>query len=269
MKYTQINDKIGLYNGKCEEVIPNLEDSSIDLCICSPPYNINLGHNKFNKNPYDEYKDNKKYTDYINWLKDIFGKLYSKIKSGGRVCINVGDPHNGKIPAHVDICHFMVHDLGYLPMANIIWEKSQISNRFSWGSFNSPSSPSFPKPFEYIMVFAKDSLKLQEKGETDLHKEEFKKWAFSIWKMTPDTQMKKLGHPATFPVDLPYRLIKMLSWKKATVIDPFNGAGTTGIACEMLSRKYIGIELSKKYCDTTIKRINRTENTIARDIFGE
>ncbi len=79
--------------------------------------------------------------------------------------------------------------------------------------------------------------------------------------------MKKWNHPATFPVELPYRCIKMLSWKKALILDPFSGAGSTGVAAELLGRKYIGIELSKNYCDTTIKRINNTRNQIELNIF--
>ena len=80
--------------------------------------------------------------------------------------------------------------------------------------------------------------------------------------------MNKIGHPAMFPIDIPYRLIKMLSWKGATVLDPFNGAGTTGVACELLNRKYIGIELSKKYCDLTVKRINDIRPLSERDMFA-
>jgi len=268
-KPIQINDNIKLYNGECEKIIPELEDNSIDLVVTSPPYNVNLGDNKFNKNPYNLYNDNKEHKEYINWLKDIFEKLYPKMKVGSRIVINIGDGKNNRVPSHSDIINFMTHDLKYLPMANIIWEKSQISNRFSWGSYCSPSSPSFPTPFEYILIFAKDSFKLQEKGETDLTPNEFKKWAFSIWKITPETKMKRFGHPAMFPLDMPYRLIKMLSWKNATILDPFNGAGTTAVAAERLGRKYIGIELSKEYCDTTVKRINNTRNKIELDIFEE
>ena len=162
----------------------------------------------------------------------------------------------------------MSRELKYIPMANILWMKSQVANRFSWGSFASPSCPSFPVPFEYLMVFAKDDMKLQTKGETDLVPEEFKKWAFSVWNITPETQMKKIGHPAMFPINIPYRLIKMLSWTNATVLDPFNGAGTTGVACEMLGRKYIGIEMSKKYCDITVERIKGTRPLGELDIFA-
>ena len=60
--------------------------------------------------------------------------------------------------------------IGYIPMTTIIWNKSQIGSRTAWGSFKSPSCPSFPTPFEYILVFAKDNKKLQWKGETDLTK---------------------------------------------------------------------------------------------------
>jgi site-specific DNA-methyltransferase (adenine-specific) len=268
--YTEINKNLKIYHGKSEQVIPTLEDNSIDLVITSPPYNVDLGNNKFNENPYDMYNDNKDHWDYIEWMRDgIFGPLYDKVKSGGRVAINIGDGKNGRVPTHVDIIHFMTRELKYLPMANIIWRKSQIGNRFSWGSYNSPSSPSFPKPFEYVMIFAKDDVKLQEKGESDLLDFEFKEWAFAEWNMTPETKMNKIGHPAMFPVELPYRLIKMLSWKDATVLDPFNGAGTTGVACHKLSRKYIGIELSKKYYDLSVHRLNNLRPLTETDMFAD
>jgi len=268
MDSIKLTDNAKLYNGKSEDVIPELDDNSIDIVITSPPYNVDLGNNKFNENPYDLYNDNKDHEEYIAWLKDLFEKLYPKLKSGGRVCINIGDGQNGRVPTHVDIIHFMTKQLHYLPMANIIWNKSQIGNRFAWGSFASPSCPSFPKPFEYIMVFAKDNLKLQEPGETDVTNEEFKKWAFSIWNMTGETKMKEIGHPAMFPVELPYRLIKMLSWTNSTVLDIFNGAGTTAVACEKLGRKYIGIEMSEDYCDLTMRRINDTIPLKEIDMFA-
>lgn len=57
-----------------------------------------------------------------------------------------------------------------------------------------------------------------------------------------------------FPVEIPRRLIKKLSWKDATVLDLFNGAGSTGVACQQLGRKYIGIELSKDYWEISVNR---------------
>jgi len=268
MDYIELTNNSKLFNGKAEDVIPTLEDNSIDLVITSPPYNVDLGNNKYYTSSYDLYNDNKDHWDYIAWLKDIFQKLYPKLKTGGRLAINIGDGKNGTVPTHVDIIHFMTRELRYILMANIVWNKSQHGNRFAWGSFASCSAPSFPNPFEYIMVFAKDNKKLQRKGETDVTNKEFINWSLGIWNMAPETRMKKIGHPAMFPVDLPYRLIKMLSWKDATILDIFNGAGTTGVACEMLGRKYIGIEMSKVYCDITIKRLNDTISLEERDMFA-
>jgi len=243
-----------IYNDKCENIIPNLKNNSIDLIITSPPYNVDLGNNKYNKNPYDLYNDNREHKNYILWLKNIFDKIYLKLKKGGRVCINIGDGKNGAIPTNSDIIQFM-KELNYIPMTHIIWDKSQVGNRTAWGSWLSPSSPSFPTPFEHILVFCKENKKLQEKGITDLKKQEFIDWSLSLWKFVPETQMKKIGHPAMFPLELPKRCIKMFSWVNATVLDPFMGVGTTGIACKKLNRNFIGIELSKKYFDIAEKRI--------------
>lgn len=267
MDYIKINDNIKLYNAKAEDAIPELDDDSIDLVITSPPYNVDLGNNKYNKNPYNLYNDNRDHQEYISWLKKIFSSISPKLKSGGRICINIGDGKNGSVPTHSDIIQFMTHELGYLLMTTIIWNKNQIGNRTSWGSWLSPSCPSFPTPFEYILIFAKDTIKLKTKGKTDLHREEFIVNSLAMWDVKPENNMKKIGHPAMFPEILPERLIKMLSWKGAMVLDPFNGAGTTGVACEALGRKYIGIEMSKEYCDITVKRINNTENAVARNIF--
>lgn len=247
-----------IINANSYEYVRKLEDDSIDLVVTSPPYNVDLGNNKYNKNKYNSYDDNLPQKDYLKQLKGLFADLMPKLKSGARVCINIGAKANGRVATHSDIIQFM-NDLGYLNVTQIIWDKSQVGNRTSWGSFCSPSCPSFPTPFEYILVFAKDSLKLQEKGETDLTKEEFIDWSLALWKFAPESRMKKLGHPAMFPVELPKRLIKLFSWKGATVLDPFSGMGTTGVACKELGRKYIGIEMDIDYCEKSIVRINETE----------
>lgn len=248
-----------IYNVPCEEGINLLEENSVDLVVTSPPYNVDLGNNKYNKNPYDLYNDNKEHHEYISWLKEIFSLVYLKLKSGGRVCINIGDGKNGSVPTHSDIIQIMKY-IGYIPMTTIIWNKNQIGSRTAWGSFKSPSCPSFPTPFEYILVFAKDNKKLQWKGETDLTKEEFIDWSLALWTFAPETRQKKIGHPAMFPEELPKRLIKMFSWTDAVVLDPFAGAGTTLKVAKELGRKYIGFDISKEYCDITEKRLNKAQH---------
>ena len=72
----------------------------IDLIITSPPYNVNLGNNKYHKTPYDLYRDNREHSEYISWLKRVFKEVQRVLKHGGRVAINICDGKNGAIPTH-------------------------------------------------------------------------------------------------------------------------------------------------------------------------
>jgi site-specific DNA-methyltransferase (adenine-specific) len=259
---------IEIIHTKCEDGILTLTDNTVDLVVTSPPYNVDLGNNKDHNNPYDLYNDNKDHKEYIEWLKGIFSSLYPKMKSGGRIAINIGDGKNGAVPTHSDIIYFMCNELGYIPFSTIIWNKSQIGNRTAWGSWLSPSCPSFPTPFEYVLIFSKEDKKLSTKGESDLHRDEFIKYAFAIWDIAPETRMKDFGHPAMFPEELVARLIKMLCWKEAMVVDPFSGAGTTAVVCKRLGRNFIGFEMSKEYCQKSIERVKNQKPLDELDLFS-
>jgi site-specific DNA-methyltransferase (adenine-specific) len=243
-----------LIKDDCLNLIPTLKDKSVNMVITSPPYNVDLGNNKYKKDGYNIYQDNKDHKDYINWLKSVFKALYSKMTDDGRVAINIGDGKNGSIPTHSDVINLMT-EIGYKPYTTIIWNKSQVGNRTAWGSFKSPSSPSFPTPFEYILVFYKKHRKLQHKGITDIEKQEFIDWSLAIWNFAPETRMKKIGHPAMFPVELPRRLLKLFTYQEDVVFDPFMGAGTVGVACKTLNRKFIGTEIDKTYYNIAKDRI--------------
>ena len=248
-----------IYHGRSENLIPELNNESIDLVVTSPPYNIDLGKNKYNKNPYDLYNDNKDHHEYIHWLRHIFIILKPKMVKGGRVCINIGDGKNGSVPTHTDIIHFMTKELGYLIKTIIIWDKNQIGNRTAWGSWKSPSNPSFPTPFEYILVFCNESQKKSgRKEDITVSKKEFIEYSLAMWKFAPESRMNKLyEHPAMFPLELPKRLIQQLSYKGDTVLDIFSGMGTTCLAAEILERQWIGFELSEDYASRSIKRIQK------------
>ena len=235
----------------------------LHLTITSPPYNVDLGNNKYNKNGYDQYADNKEYKQYISELKEVFSKVYDKTVDGGRCVINIGDGKNGRIATHADIIHFM-HDIGWLVYAQIIWDKSQVGNRCAWGSFKSPNSPAFPTPFEYILIFSKGSLKLNRTGLTDLTKAEFMQYAFAKWTF-PGASGKKMGHPAIYPVELPLRCMKMLSYVGDVVYDPFMGSGTTAVAAIKSGRQYIGSDISPDYCAIAEKRIAEAKLELSKN----
>jgi len=248
-----------IHCGDCLELIPKLPDESIDITICSPPYNVDLGKNKYNKNPYDLYNDNLDHQEYIRWLCNIFAILKPKMVEGGRVCINIGDGKNGAVPTHTDIIQFMTKELGYLIKTVIIWNKNQIGNRTAWGSWKSPSNPSFPTPFEYILIFCNGSQKKSGRKENiTVSKEEFIEYSLALWEFAPESRMNELyEHPAMFPIELPKRLIQQLSYKGDTVLDIFSGMGTTCLAAEILERQWIGFELSEDYTNRSIKRIQK------------
>ena len=68
---------------------------------------------------------------------------------------------------------------------------------------------------------------------------------------------EKNGHPCPKPIGQMQWMVKRVSVPNETIIDPFMGSGTTGVACVNLGRKFIGIELEPKYFDIACKRIEK------------
>lgn len=248
-----------IFNNKWETILPQIPDNSIDIVITSPPYNVNLGNNKFKKDSYDDFDDNMPYDKFLEWMESLFTECYRILKSGGRICINIGDKKQSKEVTHVDFINIM-KEIGFLMLCPIVWNKRQIGNRTAWGSYKSPAMPCFPTPFEYIIVMCKDTLRHEgDSNKITVSAKDFQKSAIALWEFPPDTQMmKKWGHPASFPEELPRRLIHQLTYAEDIVLDPFSGSGTTCTVAKKLNRKYIGIEKSNKYYQTSLRRILST-----------
>ena len=77
---------------------------------------------------------------------------------------------------------------------------------------------------------------------------------YNIWDIPPDKN-NKTGHPAVFPIAIASDHIETWSDMYQTVMDPFMGSGTTGLACKNLNRKFIGIEKDDKYFEIAKKRL--------------
>ena len=67
--------------------------------------------------------------------------------------------------------------------------------------------------------------------------------------------LKKIGHPASFPEELPYRCIQLYTFKGEIVLDPFLGSGQTAIAAIKTGRYYVGYEINEEYVKLAEKRI--------------
>lgn len=250
-------EDIKLINDDCLIAMKELSNGSVHCVITSPPYNVDLGNNKYKKDGYSTHDDNMPYDEYLDWMKDVFKECYRVLTSDGRICVNIGDGKNGKIPTHSDFIQIM-KSIGFMPMTTIIWNKNNTSNRCAWGSYLYAKAPSFPRPFEYILVFQK-SNGLERIGETTITKEEWKEYSNGLWSFAPEMKQKKIGHPAMFPLELPTRLIKMLTYNHDVILDPFMGVGTTAIACLNTNRKFIGIEIDDKYIEIAKERIDKAK----------
>lgn len=239
-----------IYNEDCLEGLKRIQNGVVDCCVTSPPYNVGLD--------YGGYNDKMEYPDYLSFIESVFGEMFRVLKDDGRMCVNIGDGKNGSIPTHSDFIQ-IGKKIGFLVLSTIIWNKNTTSNRTAWGSFMSPSSPSFPRCFEYILLFGK-TKKLKHSGESTISKQDFIQWTNGIWTFTPET--KDVGHPAPFPIELPKRLIELLTYKNDVIIDPFIGSGTTAIAAIRSGRHFIGFEIDKNYYDHATYRINMEQSTL-------
>ena len=145
---------------------------------------------------------------------------------------------------------------GWKYHATILWNEGNISRRTAWGSWRSASAPHIIAPVETIIVLYKDEWKRQRPGENDITAEQFKDWVLGIWNFNGENG-KRIGHEAPFPLELPRRLIKLLSFKGDIVLDPFLGSGSTMIEAINNDRQAIGIELENKYCILSKERIEK------------
>ena len=110
--------------------------------------------------------------------------------------------------------------------------------------------------YEYILLFKKlgnaPSVSAETQKVSALTHEEWQNLFCSHWNIPGARQD---GHIAVFPEEIPKRLIKMFSFVGDTVLDPFMGSGTTGLAALELNRKFIGIELNEEYFELSKQRI--------------
>lgn len=249
-----------LMQGDCLVEMNRLSEKTVNCIITSPPYNVDLGNNKYKKEGYNSHNDNMPYQEYLSWMSDVFRESYRVLSEDGRLCVNIGDGKNGKIPTHSDFIQ-ICKGIGFIPLTTIIWNKNNTSNRCAWGSYLSAKAPSFPRPFEYILVFGKTD-KLFREGITTITKDEWVEYSNGLWVFSPEKQQKKYGHPAMFPIELPLRLIKMLTYDGDVVLDPFMGSGSTGVACVNTNRDFIGIELDKEYFKVAERRIQDAKNKL-------
>lgn len=225
-----------------------IHNSSVDLIITSPPYNVGLD--------YSSYNDSLPYIEYLEFSREWITKCYELVKDDGRMCLNIPIDKNkgGKECVGADIIE-IAKKVGWKYNTTIVWNEGNISNRKARGSWISAYSPCVIAPVELIVVFYKKKWQ-KESGskKSDISKYEFVEWTKGMWDFSGERRFKNI-HPAAYPIDLPYRCIKLFSYIGDLILDPFMGTGTTLLAAKQTGREAVGVELDRNYCNFAFKRL--------------
>lgn len=242
-----------------------LPDASIHLVVTSPPYWKLKRYNESagQMGHLDDYEE------FLRELGKVFGECQRVLVPGGRVVCVVGDVclsrrEHGRhvvMPLHADIC-VLCRKLGFDNLNPIIWHK--ISN----AAFEANTSSKFlGKPYEpnaiikndieFILMQRKPGGYRQPTAEqrrlSMIAKQDFNEWFRQIWTLTGASTKE---HPAPYPLELARRLVRMFSFDGDTVLDPFNGSGTTMLAALKTGRNSVGVEIDPHYCRMALKRLH-------------
>jgi DNA modification methylase len=232
---------------KSSEHMHEVPDNSVHLMVTSPPYNVTK-----------EYDDDLTLDEYRGLLRRVFTEVHKKLASGGRACVNLANlGRKPYIALHSYIIQDML-DLGYLMRGEIIWNKaSSASPSTAWGTWRSARNPVLRDVHEYVLVFSKGSVGRRPlPGRTStIDRDEFLEFTRSVWTF-PAASARRIGHPAPFPIDLPYRLIQLYTFRDEVVLDPFCGSGTTCLAAIKAGRHYLGYDTVPDYVKLAESRIS-------------
>jgi site-specific DNA-methyltransferase (adenine-specific) len=241
--------------------------SQVHLIVTSPPYNLGKD--------YGAATDQLLYEHYLADVKKWASVWQKVLAPGARVIINIPIDTNGERTGRgkgsrkltqekrfmLADYHQLLASIGYIYNTTILWDEGNISRRTAWGSWKSASDPWITTPTEAILVYSWQSRKRPDaRGkQSDVWRDEFLEWSLGTWRFGGESPSRAGGHPAAFPPELPRRLIKLYSFKGDTVLDPFNGSGTTCAVARALGRYGIGFDVEGKYCVYAADRVRQVE----------
>jgi site-specific DNA-methyltransferase (adenine-specific) len=262
-----------IINGDCIEEMNKLPESSVDLIVTSPPYNVGID--------YDSHDDRMSMEDYWRFTKEWLSAAFHTLKDDGRIAVNI--PYEVNVQDRGGRVLFMsefwsiMKEVGFkfFGLVDLDEQSPHRSKTTAWGSWMSPSAPYIYNPKECVILgYKKNHIKKvkgepqwkgdiidleQEDGTTkkktvyqEDDKKEFMDLVYGQWSYFADTkQMTK----ATFSMDIPLKAIKILTYRNDVVLDPFTGSGTSVCAAEISGRRWIGIELSENYTKVAQERV--------------
>jgi site-specific DNA-methyltransferase (adenine-specific) len=237
-----------------------IPDESVHLMVTSPPY--------FNA-PFDYKEVFKNYDQYLGVLNRVAREIFRVLEKGRIAVLNIDDMlvNGEKFPIVADATKIF-QNAGFRYRDRIIWKKPDGYLRISRRSGVLLQNP-YPMYFypdnllESIIIFQKGKFdyrsihkEIREQSKIDVKEFSDNKWYMTLWEMTnvlPGSELEK--DIAAFPEELPYRIIKLFSYKYETVLDPFAGSGTTMKVARDLGRNSIGIEIKNSLIPIIKKKV--------------
>lgn len=255
-----------------------ISNGSINLIVTSPPYPmVEMWDSMFfDQDPgirQDiEHKDG--YSAFFKMhgvLNNIWEECDRVLADHGFICINIGDAvrkigDNFQLyPNHMKVAEYFMSK-GYSILPDILWRKpSNAPNKFM-GSGMYPAGAYVTYEHEYVLVFRKGEKRTFTGHEKEIRQEsayfweERNVWFSDLWEIKGTSQFISVpgtrSRNASFPFEIPYRLVNMYSVKNDVVLDPFCGLGTTGLACMTAQRNSIGVEKDKEIAKLARDRSN-------------
>jgi site-specific DNA-methyltransferase (adenine-specific) len=248
------NGNFVLYNADCLNILSQIPENSVDMIFADPPYFLSSGtftcqNGKMvsvKKGDWDLSNGLKKNFDFhLSWISACKRAL----KPSGTIWIS-GTYHS------IYQCGFALQMEGFHMLNDVAWFKPNAAPNLSCRFFTAShetliwarKEKKAKHTFNYSLMkngdWPEDSIK---KPNTQMR---------SVWSICTSKNIeKKFGkHPTQKPEDLLKRIILASTNKDDIVLDPFTGSSTTGIAAHLYDRKFIGIDIEKKYLDLSIKR---------------
>ncbi len=249
-------DNFVLYNSDCLNILEQIPENSVDMIFADPPYFLSNGGFtcdggkmvSVNKGKWDVTNGLKKdFEFHVAWTK----ACHRVLKPGGTIWIS-GTYHS------IYQCGFALQVNKFHILNDIAWFKPNASPNLSCRFFTASHE---------TIIWARKDKAGKHKFNYDLMKNGDWSGDFikkpnlqmrSVWSIYPPrNEEKKFGkHPTQKPIDLLVRMILASTDRGDIVIDPFTGSSTTGLAAMLNERKFIGIDLEKKYLELSKKRFN-------------
>lgn len=217
MRREDLAEGVTLHLGDCREILPTL--GKVDAVVTDPQYGVGLKakQNKWVKNTGDGYASTEDSPAYIR-----------------EVCV----------PA-IGLCITMARNVVVTPGTRNTFlypEPAAIG-----GIFNPNGAGSGPWGFEClapVLYYGKDPYLATGQGRRP-----------NSWEQPANDYADKNGHPCPKPIGLMRWLVERSSLFGETILDPFMGSATTGVACVTMGRKFIGIEIDIEYFDLSCKTL--------------